>query len=211
MELHLNMLPVTLTCIVAVLLDATFSLNTALVEKGREVRNRPTILRRYVQWRVYIDVLLIVVSVSHNITPRNDIVDFIAIVLLLAKLYQHSENIKPFIDIIFRKQHVTLFGSFALLLGIMHVFGLMLFSVSRADQRNWLNSVKIDHEAWDVKYIYSIYWAITTIVTVGYGDITPQNKYEVLVVIFVEIIGTSIFGYMINVIGMSLTEMKRER
>ena len=75
----MNMLPVTLTCIVAVLLDATFSLNTALVETGREVRNRPTILRRYVQWRGYSDVLLIVGSVSHNITPGNAMVDFIAI------------------------------------------------------------------------------------------------------------------------------------
>jgi hypothetical protein len=45
-------------------------------------------------------------------------------------------------------------------------------------------------------------------VTVGYGDITPQNEYEVAVVIVVEIIGTSIFGYMINIIGMTLSELK---
>jgi hypothetical protein len=45
-------------------------------------------------------------------------------------------------------------------------------------------------------------------VTVGYGDITPQNKYEAVVVIVVEILATSIFGYMINIIGMTLTELK---
>lgn len=45
-------------------------------------------------------------------------------------------------------------------------------------------------------------------VTVGYGDITPQNNLEVIIVIIVEILGTSIFGYMINIIGMTLSEMK---
>ena len=28
---------------------------------------------------------------------------------------------------------------------------------------------------WLSKYLYSVYFAITTIVTVGYGDLTPQN------------------------------------
>lgn len=52
-----------------------------------------------------------------------------------------------------------------------------------------------------VRYIYAVYWAMTTIITVGYGDITPQNYAEVLVVMVVEICGTSFFGYMISVIG----------
>jgi cyclic nucleotide gated channel alpha 1 len=100
---------------------------------------------------------------------------------------------------------------FALLICSAHVFALMLYAVSAASPKNWLVSVRIDRENWLVQYIYSVYWAITTMVTVGYGDITPQNQYEVLVVMAVEIVGTSIFGYMINIIGMSLAEMKKER
>lgn len=42
---------------------------------------------------------------------------------------------------------------------------------------------------------------MTTIITVGYGDITPQNYVEVLVVIMVEICGASFYGYMISVMG----------
>jgi hypothetical protein len=45
-------------------------------------------------------------------------------------------------------------------------------------------------------------------VTVGYGDITPQNKYEAIVVMIIEILGASIFGYMINIIGMTLALLK---
>lgn len=59
-----------------------------------------------------------------------------------------------------------------------------------------------------IKYIYSLYWAVSTIVTVGYGDITPRNEYEVVVTIFIELLGSALFGYLINVIGATMSELK---
>lgn len=53
-----------------------------------------------------------------------------------------------------------------------------------------------------------MYWAITTIVTVGYGDITPTRFYEFVVISLVQLIGTAMFGYMINVIGITVAEIK---
>lgn len=105
---------------------------------------------------------------------------------------------------------MTLVTSFAFLIIMGHIFGIVMYLVgSRANpEKNWINSIKLQHEEWDTKYIFSIYWAFTTMATVGYGDITPQNKYEVITVIVVEILATSIFGYMINIIGMTLNEMK---
>lgn len=41
-------------------------------------------------------------------------------------------------------------------------------------------------------------------VTVGYGDLTPNNFFEAIIVTLIEIVGTAIFGYMINVIGITV-------
>ena len=75
-------------------------------------------------------------------------------------------------------------------------------------EQSWLQHVGIQHAAWTSKSIYSLYWAVTTIVTVGYGDITPQNEYEVVVTMAIELSGSALFGYLINVIGATMSELK---
>ena len=42
-------------------------------------------------------------------------------------------------------------------------------------------------------------------VTVGYGDLLPSNYIEVMVTTMIQIVGTAIFGYMINVIGITVS------
>ena len=47
-------------------------------------------------------------------------------------------------------------------------------------------------------YVASIYWAFTTISTVGYGDITPDSTSERAYVLMALIFGTSVFGYIVG-------------
>lgn len=61
---------------------------------------------------------------------------------------------------------------------------------------------------WYVDYVYAMYFAITTMVTVGYGDITPKQYFELIIVSIIQLVGTAFFGYMINVIGLTVVEIK---
>ena len=47
-------------------------------------------------------------------------------------------------------------------------------------------------------YVYSIYWAITTLATVGYGDLTPANYFEAVILILVMFFGTVVLSYNIS-------------
>lgn len=39
------------------------------------------------------------------------------------------------------------------------------------------NGVIAPDIAWWKIYFYSMYWAITTLTTIGYGDLTPANYF----------------------------------
>ncbi len=51
---------------------------------------------------------------------------------------------------------------------------------------------------WKGQYIYTLYFSIGVTTTIAYGDITPLNPLETLYIIFVLIINTLVFGYILS-------------
>lgn len=47
-------------------------------------------------------------------------------------------------------------------------------------------------------YIKALYWTITTITTIGYGDIVPATISQTIYVMCVEIIGVALYGFVIG-------------
>jgi len=61
------------------------------------------------------------------------------------------------------------------------------------------------------RYVISLYWAITTMLTVGYGDITPVNLIERVVNILGMLLGCAVFAYSMNSIGVMFRAINLER
>jgi CRP-like cAMP-binding protein len=57
------------------------------------------------------------------------------------------------------------------------------------------------------RYLAALYWAMTTLTTVGYGDITPASDNERLYAMLAMIIGGSFYGYMIGCMTSVITDM----
>eukprot|EP01051_Picozoa_sp_SAG22_P004500 SAG22_NODE_243_length_14055_cov_3.073015_8_plen_350_part_00 len=55
------------------------------------------------------------------------------------------------------------------------------------------------------RYFTSIYWAFTTITTVGYGDISAQNEAEMAVSILSMVIGVHVFTSVASTLNAELT------
>ena len=52
----------------------------------------------------------------------------------------------------------------------------------------------------------AMYWAFTTLTTVGYGDVLPVSQAEMAVSIVVQFAGTCILGYVMGDVASMLTK-----
>jgi len=68
----------------------------------------------------------------------------------------------------------------------------------------FLDRYSYDGEAVSSRYITTLYWAMTTVTTVGYGDITPQNDDEKMFTMFSMIVGGAFYGYVVGNISVIL-------
>ena len=59
-------------------------------------------------------------------------------------------------------------------------------------------------------YVNAIYFAIISMTTIGYGDITPQNSTEKLYVILMAIVSSGNFAYTVNTIGQIFAEQAQK-
>jgi len=65
-----------------------------------------------------------------------------------------------------------------------------------------LRGKEIPNDNWS-NYINALYWCVTTLTTVGYGDIIAKTNIQKLYSILIEISGVFIYGYLIgNVVNI---------
>ena len=56
-------------------------------------------------------------------------------------------------------------------------------------------------------YVVSLYWALSTITTVGFGDIVPNTAKEMLYATFVMVLGVTWYAVLISTVGKVFTSL----
>eukprot|EP01043_Picozoa_sp_COSAG02_P025711 COSAG02_NODE_1454_length_12536_cov_347.064163_5_plen_890_part_00 len=118
----------------------------------------------------------------------------------------------------------TLFRLFSLLMAVLylaHITACVWYYIGDGVQvidddlvfYGWRHS-ETDHHGlewtanvhWSTKYLDCLYFAVTTLTTVGYGDRSPHTDTEKWVVCAVEILGTIMFGLMAGTLTSVIAE-----
>jgi voltage-gated potassium channel len=60
-------------------------------------------------------------------------------------------------------------------------------------------------------YIRAFYFAMTTLTTIGYGDITPSTNLETVYVIIIQFLGAGMYGYIIGNIANLLSNVDQAK
>lgn len=56
-------------------------------------------------------------------------------------------------------------------------------------------------------YLDALYWCITTLTTVGYGDVTPETPAQTVYAMVVMLLGIGVYGFVIGNVATLLTRM----
>lgn len=78
-------------------------------------------------------------------------------------------------------------------------------AIAEGPENSWMRNVgsaddDISNSSGVTKYLSSLYYVVTTLATVGYGDISASTNAERVIAIIIMIIGVAFFGFLLAVL-----------
>lgn len=96
--------------------------------------------------------------------------------------------------------HHRPFRNALILLTVLSIFlGILIVPIESRDPKAKIHSTE-----------EGIWWAVSTVTSVGYGDFVPVTTTGRLVGIALEITGATIFGLIVGIIGITMTKRQEE-
>lgn len=192
-------------------LDMFLSIFTAYYSEGVIITNKIRILKNYFSNSFLWDFLSIT---PYFLSPYFDN-QYMKLFLMLSLIKMK----KIFIGLeehLFLSTKVKgiyeLFKLLVLIIYVGHFFACFWIYIAKVEielgaWNTWIQTFNLIHEKWYYQYISSLYFAVYTMVTVGYGDIYPTNILERTLSILLMLLACGVFAYSLNRFGTIVEEM----
>ena len=209
------------------IIDTMLKFITGFYEDGGIVVDKSRICKHYLKKGLIFDILSYFPVIIQGILreefeiyfPNHQFMIKCFQILMVFKLKRVKIAISNFEEIIVSKGGhdfiLTVFRLMFVILFLNHMNACIWHACAyfnpNNDSNTWLNASNLYGEYWLVKYIYSLYWAISMFSTNGYENkISPQNNLEIFFGGLIMIVSVLIFGYSINSMKQILDMMSKE-
>ncbi|CAK83545.1 unnamed protein product (macronuclear) [Paramecium tetraurelia] len=190
--------------------DLIIKFNRGIFDQGKLIKNRINILKHYVSNEMHEDIIYFITLIFVIIIVLLQFgLNFIKLKKYLTKYEESFVESSILTEIVKLIQLIIITFYFAHFMAcIWYYVGVKSIELKEI---SWTQDPKFEDSTILQMYIYSFYWATTTMVTVGYGDISGKNIYEVLCAIVLMIFSSGIFAFSMNQIGSIFTNMDAQK
>ncbi|CAD8090304.1 unnamed protein product [Paramecium sonneborni] len=198
-------------------LEILVNLNRSTISFGEIINTRSQIIKHYLKGQGVQDIISLIIWIIIFNKPEESLVfEILQIIQIIVTTKKVITNFDKFFESLYSKgQFSNLIDLFSLVITIFffaHITGCIWYYVGQKSDslldKSWLKKYEIENENIMIQYNYSIYWATTTIVTVGYGDLTPQNWIEIIFTIIMMFLSSCVYAYSLNSIGIILKNIQ---
>ena len=203
------------------LIDIFLNLNTGYFQKGTLILERKIIIQNYIHFRLWVDIVTIFPIFIETITWNyENNLKFLQFFFLVRILFL-NEMIRKICDFYnsgeFINSIIGLIKLCILTLYVAHICACLWHYISLVDSQHyhvtWLTIFLNTEEelSFSNEYITSLYWAVTTMITVGYGDIVPKTPNEKIFAITSMLLACCVFAYIMNSIGLVINSFNNRQ
>jgi hypothetical protein len=123
---------------------------------------------------------------------------------LILNNYYHQNKLYRFLFSDDNNNSRTLFKALLSFLSVIHITSCIwcyLGNTGIQNNQSWIISAQLEEmENFEI-YLTGVYFSMMTVYTVGYGDILPKSRGELLFTLFFMIIGVLLFSFCISWLG----------
>ncbi|CAD8093943.1 unnamed protein product [Paramecium primaurelia] len=201
----------TITIIIILIIDNIFRLNTIFYQHGHAVFDRWKIIQQNLRFQFVSDLTLILLLIYFIQFDGNQF-QYLVLLISLTQHYQINNTLEKSEESSYftkkQKAFISLFKLLTYLIYVLHLFScIWFFNSSLNTQNSWIILKELDHQTWQVQYLEAFYFAIVTMLTIGYGDNVPKSWNEKIIAIFFILSACLWFSYSINTIGTIIKEI----
>jgi CRP-like cAMP-binding protein len=208
------------------LLDILINLNTAFKDQnGKLVSDRREIFMNYLKGFLFADIFSVfpLYLISESTVGRMNILVRLLRLFRLArvlKVIQKFEVIKRFKSnwmMVALSRNLRSYGGIGRLTGLLffvlsmtHFMACMWYYVARInnfDYNTWVSRFEFQDESNSIIYMRCLYFAVTVLTTVGFGDIYAMTVAEIVLVVFWMMLGMTFYSILVGTLSSVISSL----